>query len=145
MNDTKKRLPAGRRLELPLRGVPRAAELRSAAGGAHGCDPGVVSMLQKLKATFPPIISPRSSIPKGKTFRDAIYPEYKATRQAMPEDLRQADRAAARDHPPRSGWPVVVVDGVEADDVIGTLVRHAGAQGWDSVHLHRRQGPRPSS
>jgi len=66
------------------------------------------------------------------SFRDAIYPQYKATRQAMPEEL------AAQIDPlletiPALGWPLVCVDGVEADDVIGTLVREAEKRGIDSV------------
>ena len=68
----------------------------------------------------------------GKTFRDDWYPEYKANRQAMPDDL-------ARQIEPLHeliiayGWPLLMIEGVEADDVIGTLVRRAEAQGFDAV------------
>jgi DNA polymerase-1 len=69
---------------------------------------------------------------RGKTFRDDMYPEYKATRAAMPEDLArqiepimQAIRAV--------GWPVFAVEGVEADDVIGTLTERAAREGVLSV------------
>jgi DNA polymerase-1 len=90
-------------------------------------------MLRKLKQDFHSDYIACVFDPKGKTFRDEIYPEYKATRQAMPEDLaRQIEplyeviRAL--------GWPLVVVDGVEADDVIATLVTHAErSHGWSSV------------
>ena len=59
-------------------------------------------MLRKLKQDFPSDYIACVFDPKGKTFRDDIYPEYKATRQAMPEDLARADRAAARDDRARS-------------------------------------------
>src|SRR5690606_7217361 len=69
---------------------------------------------------------------KGKTFRDEWFPEYKAHRPPMPDDLRaqiepiHAAIAAA-------GWPVLTIDGVEADDVIGTLARQAEAAGMDTL------------
>jgi DNA polymerase-1 len=69
---------------------------------------------------------------KGKTFRDEVYPDYKATRTAMPDDLsRQVEPLfeAVR----ALGWPVLVVPGVEADDVIATLVEEAKRRGWRSV------------
>jgi DNA polymerase-1 len=108
-------------------------ELRSPAGEPTNAIYGVVNMLRKLRQDFPADYIACVLDPKGKTFRDEIYPEYKATRQAMPEDLAmqiepllETIRAL--------GWPVVVVDGVEADDVIATLVTHAEkAHGWDSV------------
>ena len=65
---------------------------------------------------------------KGKTFRDDMYAEYKANRTAMPDDLvaqiepiHEAVRAL--------GWPVIEIEGIEADDVIGTLARQATAHG----------------
>jgi DNA polymerase-1 len=69
---------------------------------------------------------------KGKTFRDEMYPEYKANRSSMPEDL------VAQIEPIHAlvkalGWPVLVVSGVEADDVIGTLARQATEAGWDTI------------
>ncbi|HET9469626.1 MAG TPA: DNA polymerase I, partial [Usitatibacter sp.] len=108
-------------------------ELRSPAGEPTNAIYGVVNMLRKLKQDFPSDYVACVLDPKGKTFRDDIYPQYKATRQAMPEDLASQiepllETIAAL------GWPVVCVDGVEADDVIGTLVTHAqAAHGWDSV------------
>ena len=107
-------------------------EFRSPAGEPTGAILGVVNMLRKLKQDFPSDYIAAVFDPKGKTFRDDIYPQYKATRQAMPEPL------AAQVEPlvetvKALGWPIVVVDGVEADDVIGTLVRAAEARGWDSV------------
>jgi len=108
-------------------------ELRSPAGEPTNAIYGVVNMLRKLKQDFPSDYIACVLDPKGRTFRDDIYPQYKATRQAMPEDLASQiepllETIAAL------GWPVVCVDGVEADDVIGTLVTHAqAAHGWDSV------------
>src|SRR5690606_32362427 len=69
---------------------------------------------------------------KGKTFRDDVYPEYKANRAAMPDDL------AAQIEPLHEcvralGWPLIMIDGVEADDVIGTLVCEARRKGVRSI------------
>ncbi len=134
MNDTKKKrlllVDASSYLYRAFHALP---EFRSPAGEPTGAILGVINMLKKLRQDFPSDYIACVFDPKGKTFRDEIYPEYKATRQAMPEDLaRQIEplfeviRAL--------GWPLVVVDGVEADDVIGTLVTHAErAHGWDSV------------
>lgn len=76
---------------------------------------------------------------KGKTFRDDWYPEYKANRPSMPDDLA-AQIAPIHACVAASGWPILMVDGVEADDVI----EHAGAAGRRAGHqcggVHRRQG-----
>ena len=68
----------------------------------------------------------------GKTFRDDWYPQYKANRAAMPDDL------ALQIEPLHElirayGWPLLMMAGVEADDVIGTLVRRAETEGFDAV------------
>jgi DNA polymerase-1 len=107
-------------------------EFRNPAGEPTGAILGVVNMLRKLKQDFPSDYIAAVFDPKGRTFRDDIYPEYKATRQAMPEPLAQQvepllETIAAL------GWPIITVDGVEADDVIGTLVRQAERQDMDSV------------
>jgi DNA polymerase-1 len=108
-------------------------ELRSASGEPTGAIRGVVSMLQKLKQDFPSDYIAAVFDPKGRTFRDDIYPEYKATRQAMPEELA-AQIGPLFEIIPALGWPLVVVDGVEADDVIGTLVTHAQkTHGWNCI------------
>ena len=68
----------------------------------------------------------------GKTFRDDWYPQYKATRTAMPDDLgRQI--APLHELIRAHGWPLLMIEGVEADDVIGTLVRRAEAQDMDAL------------
>src|SRR5205085_416644 len=69
---------------------------------------------------------------KGKTFRDEVYPDYKATRSAMPDDL-SAQVLPLCKAVEDIGWPVLVVDGVEADDVIATLAEQAKARGWSTV------------
>ena len=133
MNDTKKRLLLVDASSYLYRAFHALPEFRSPAGEPTGAILGVINMLRKLKQDFPSDYIAAVFDPKGKTFRDDIYPQYKATRQSMPEDL------AAQIEPLLEtigalGWPVVVVDGVEADDVIGTLVTHAErAHGWDSV------------
>src|SRR5690349_18001991 len=69
---------------------------------------------------------------KGRTFRDDVYPEYKATRSAMPDDLR-SQVEPLYEAVKALGWPFLSVEGVEADDVIGTLVEEARKRGWRSV------------
>ena len=107
-------------------------DLRTAAGEPTGAIRGVLSMLRRLlaeqKADYRAVVFDA----KGKTFRDDWYPEYKAHRPPMPDDLaRQIEplHAAIR----AAGWPLLMVDGVEADDVIGTLARQAAAQGMTCV------------
>src|SRR4029453_7745288 len=69
---------------------------------------------------------------KGKTFRDDLYAEYKANRTAMPDDLI-AQIEPIRTAVDAMGWPVVEIDGIEADDVIGTLARQASHHGLRTV------------
>ena len=68
----------------------------------------------------------------GKTFRDDWYPQYKANRSPMPDDLA-AQIAPLHELIRAHGWPLLMIEGVEADDVIGTLVRRGEACGIDSV------------
>ncbi len=103
-------------------------DLRSPAGEPTGAIFGVANMLKRLRDEHPHDYSACVFDPKGKTFRDEIYAEYKATRTAMPEDLAK-QLAPLRETIEALGWPCVVVDGVEADDVIGTLAQHASARG----------------
>jgi DNA polymerase I len=103
-------------------------DLRSPAGEPTGAIYGVANMLKRLRDEHPHDYSACVFDPKGKTFRDEIYADYKATRSSMPEDLA-AQLPALRETIEALGWPCVVVDGVEADDVIGTLANHASARG----------------
>ena len=93
---------------------------------------GFVNMMQALKKEVPAAYVACVFDAKGPTFRDAIYPQYKANRSPMPDDLRaqiQPIHELAR----LLGMRVLDVPGVEADDVIGTLAHRAAAQGWDVV------------
>ena len=111
-------------------------DLRNKQGEPTGAIYGTVNMLRRLRedhnlhrgATLGAVVFDA----RGKTFRDDWYPEYKANRSAMPEDL------AAQIEPIHAivkamGWPLLVVDGVEADDVIGTLATQANAKGINSI------------
>ena len=133
MNDTKKKrlllVDASSYLYRAFHALP---EFRSPAGQPTGAILGVINMLRKLKQDFPSDYIAAVFDPKGKTFRDDIYPQYKATRQAMPEPLA-VQIEPLLETVKALGWPIVVVDGVEADDVIGTLVKMAERNGMDSV------------
>jgi DNA polymerase I len=107
-------------------------DLRNPAGEATGAIYGVINMLRKLHADYRPDYSACVFDAKGKTFRDDLYPEYKAHRPPMPDDLAgqiEPLHAAIR----ALGWPLLMVEGVEADDVIGTLAERASAAGYRTV------------
>jgi len=95
-------------------------DLRSPTGEPTGAIQGVLNMLRRLRADYPSDYSACVFDAKGKTFRDDWYPEYKAHRPSMPPELaaqiEPLHRAIAA-----FGWNILMVDGVEADDVIGTL------------------------
>ncbi|MGQ0545219.1 MAG: DNA polymerase I [Betaproteobacteria bacterium] len=107
-------------------------ELRNAKGEPTGAIYGVLNMLRKLAADYKAQARACVFDAAGKTFRDAVYPQYKATRAAMPDDL-SAQVEPLRKAVGDIGWPVLVVDGVEADDVIATLAAQAKARGWRAV------------
>jgi len=107
-------------------------DLRNKDGEPTGAIYGVLNMLRRLemdhKADYKAVVFDA----KGKTFRDDWFPEYKAHRPPMPEDLvRQIEplHAAIR----AAGWPLLMVDGVEADDVIGTLATQATTAGIETL------------
>ena len=132
MTDSKKRLLLVDASSYLYRAFHAMPDLRSPAGEPTGAISGVVGMLRKLKAEYPSDYIACVFDPKGKTFRDAIYPEYKATRSTMPEDMA-LQIAPLFETIKALGWPLVVVDGVEADDVIGTLAVEAAGQGIETV------------
>ena len=106
--------------------------LSTADGRPTGAMRGVVAMLRKMAVDYPD--SPIAVVfdPKGKTFRDDLYPEYKANRPSMPEELR--DQIEPLHELIRAmGLPLLIVPGVEADDVIGTLARQAAAAKKDTI------------
>src|SRR5690349_22620006 len=107
-------------------------DLRTKAGEATGAIYGVLNLLRRLHKDVPADYSACVLDAKGKTFRDEWYPQYKATRTAMPDELgsqieplHECIRAV--------GWPLLEVGGVEADDVIGTLAVQATEQGMRIV------------
>ncbi len=104
------------------------SDLRSPQGEPTGAIYGVLNMLRKLRADFPSDYSVCVFDAKGKTFRDDWYPEYKAQRPPMPDDLR-AQIAPLHEIVAAAGWNILMVDGVEADDVIGTLAQQASQNG----------------
>jgi DNA polymerase I len=111
-------------------------DLRNKQAEPTGAIYGMVNMLRRLReddnlhrgAQLGAVVFDA----RGKTFRDDWYPEYKANRSSMPEDL------AAQIEPihliiKSMGWPIIIMPGVEADDVIGTLARQASERGMKTV------------
>ena len=106
--------------------------LTNSKGQPTGAVKGVVNMMRRLVKDYP-----RSPIAvvfdaKGKTFRDDMFAEYKANRPPMPDDLRPQVQPI-HDIVQAMGLPLLVIEGVEADDVIGTLARQATEQKRDVV------------
>lgn len=101
-------------------------------GAPTGAMYGVLNMLRRLRADYVHDYCAVVFDAKGKNFRHEMFPDYKATRPPMPDDLRpQAE--ALPDLVRLMGWPVLVIPQVEADDVIGTLANMAGEAGWNVV------------
>ena len=107
-------------------------DLRGPEGVPTGAIRGMVSMMKLLREQIGADYAACVFDAKGKTFRDDWYPEYKANRSSMPEDLaRQIEPIHAVVE--MLGWPIIMVPGIEADDAIGTLARAATAAGWKTV------------
>ncbi|MDN0074771.1 DNA polymerase I [Crenobacter sp. SG2303] len=104
-------------------------DLRSPEGLPTGAIYGVVNMLRRLEKDVQFDYSACIFDAKGRTFRDDLYPEYKANRPSMPDDLR-LQIAPVHQLVEALGWPLLAVEGVEADDVIGTLATVAEQQGF---------------
>ena len=111
-------------------------DLRNKSGEPTGAVYGVINMLRRLEIDYKADdgINYRAVVfdAKGKTFRDDWYPQYKAHRPPMPEDL-VAQIAPLHACVRALGWPLLMIDGVEADDVIGTLAREASRQEIECV------------
>jgi DNA polymerase-1 len=107
-------------------------DLRTSRGEPTGAIRGVVAMLRRLVEDGNPQYFAVVFDAPGKTFRDDWYPQYKANRSPMPDDLA-AQIAPLHELIRAHGWPLLMIEGVEADDVIGTLVRRGEACGIDSV------------
>lgn len=108
------------------------ADLRTAAGKPTAAVRGVISMIRRLMKDYPDSNIAVVFDAKGKTFRHDMYSEYKANRAAMPDDLREQIEPIHRIIE-AMGIPLLVVEGVEADDVIGTLAVQATEQQIDTV------------
>ncbi|MEN9436225.1 MAG: polymerase, partial [Pseudomonadota bacterium] len=92
----------------------------------------MINMLQSLRKDYPADYVACVFDAKGPTFRDALYPQYKANRDPMPDDLR-SQIGPIHEVVRHLGWPVLDVPGVEADDVIGTLAATAARQGIEVI------------
>ncbi|WP_457942665.1 DNA polymerase I [Vreelandella alkaliphila] len=106
--------------------------LTTSNGQPTGAVKGVLNMLKRLIKDYPE--SPMAVVfdAPGKTFRDEMYSDYKAHRPPMPDDLRSQIKplhACVK----ALGLPLLCIEGVEADDVIGTLAHHATQAGRDAV------------
>ncbi len=102
--------------------------LVNSKGQPTGAVKGVVNMIRRLIKDYPESCITVVFDAKGKTFRDDMYSEYKANRPPMPDDLRE-QIAPLHEIIRHMGLPMLIVPGVEADDVIGTLAREADAKG----------------
>src|SRR5512139_3354339 len=107
-------------------------DLRTSSGEPTGAIRGFIGMLRTLRQQVHADYLACVFDAKGRTFRDDMYAEYKANRKAMPDDLalqiepiHNAVRAL--------GWPVIEIEGIEADDVIATLARQATAHGLKTI------------
>ncbi|MFP3568997.1 DNA polymerase I [Paraburkholderia sp. SIMBA_030] len=107
-------------------------DLRGPEGGPTGALYGMINMLRRMRKEVTAEYSACVFDAKGKTFRDDWYPDYKAHRPSMPDDLaRQIEpiHVAVR----ALGWPLLMIEGVEADDVIGTLSTAAEKRGMNVI------------
>ena len=107
-------------------------ELKSPGGEPTGAIYGVLNMLRRLATDHKAEARACVFDAKGKTFRDEQYPEYKANRPPMPDDLA-AQVEPLKEAVEALGWPVLSIVGVEADDVIATLAEHAKKKGWRCI------------
>jgi len=107
-------------------------DLRTSKGEPTGALRGVLSMLRRLVIDDKPDYFAVVFDAPGKTFRDAWYADYKANRASMPDDL-MLQIEPLYDLVRAHGWPLLMIEGVEADDVIGTLAREAKAAGIETT------------
>lgn len=106
--------------------------LTNASGEPTGAILGVLNMLKRLQESYQADYIAVVFDPKGLTHRHQLYSAYKATRPAMPDDL-VAQIAPLHDMIRAMGLPLLLVEGIEADDVIGTLAKQAERQGIDVI------------
>ncbi len=106
--------------------------LITSQGQPTGAIKGVLNMLKRLMKDYQSDQVAVIFDAKGKTFRDDMFPEYKANRPPMPDDLRSQIKPL-HECIKALGFPMLIIDGVEADDVIGTLCAEASEKGIDTV------------
>ncbi|MHA7201917.1 5'-3' exonuclease, partial [Burkholderia pseudomallei] len=107
-------------------------DLRGPGGEPTGALYGIVNMLRRMRKDVSAEYSACVFDAKGKTFRDDLYADYKAHRPPMPPDLAlqiEPIHTAVR----ALGWPLLMIEGVEADDVIGTLAKQAEQHGMNVI------------
>lgn len=107
-------------------------EMNTSSGFPTNAIRGVISMIRKLQKDYSDSKIVVVFDAKGKTFRNDLYSEYKAHRPPMPDDLR-VQIQPIHDIIKAMGLPLLVIDGVEADDVIGTLAREASEKGIETI------------
>ncbi|MCM1511670.1 MAG: DNA polymerase I [Oxalobacter formigenes] len=107
-------------------------DLRSPEGEPTGAIYGILNMLRRLEKDYPGAYLTCIFDAKGPTFRHTLYPEYKANRAAMPDDLA-SQIAPIHEAIGYMGWPLLSAGGIEADDVIGTLAKTAEKQGYKTI------------
>jgi len=107
-------------------------DLRGPANAPTGAIHGMVAMMKRLRDQIKAEHAVCVFDAKGPTFRDAWYPQYKATRSPMPDDLR-AQIEPIHEVVKLLGWPTLTVPGIEADDAIGTLARVATEAGFKVI------------
>ncbi|XQW86911.1 DNA polymerase I [Thalassotalea piscium] len=112
--------------------VPYLQALSTSDGQPTGAITGVLNMIKSLKKDYPNGNVVVVFDAKGKTFRNDMYPEYKANRPPMPDELR-TQIAPLHEIIEAMGLPLLVIEGVEADDVIGTLAHQATQKGIETV------------
>ncbi len=106
--------------------------LTNSKGTPTGATYGITNMLKRILAERDPDYMAVVFDAKGKTFRDEWYPQYKATRAPMPDELR-AQIGPIHDIVDALGLPLLEEPGVEADDVIGTLAQAAAKRGIHTI------------
>jgi len=112
--------------------VPYLQALSTSYGQPTGAITGVLNMIKSLQKDYPNGNIVVVFDAKGKTFRNDMYSEYKANRPPMPDDLR-TQIAPLHEIIEAMGLPLLVIEGVEADDVIGTLADQASKLGMETV------------
>ena len=103
-------------------------DLRNSKGEATGAIRGVISMIKKLEKDFPESLVVVVFDAPGRTFRDDLYEDYKANRSSTPDDLKEQIQPI-KDLVVAMGFPLICMEGVEADDVIGTYALLASNAG----------------